>query len=333
MTFAIGIDVGGTNSKLAVVTRDHRIQSQRSIPTQPHRGPDAVIDDLARAAHGLLQGPITGVGLASPGPLDLRRGTITRAANLPGWLDVPIRDKLAEKLGLSVVLENDANAAAYGEYVAGGGVGCEHLVVLTLGTGVGSGVIVNGRILHGHFDNAGELGHMIVVVDGLPCPCGQRGCLERYSSADAIVRRACHAAGGNAEAPRRENAETGDSEPDGERNAPGAGATAPSPSPRSAADVALAAADGNATCAQVWDEACKYLAVACVNIQHAYNPQRILLAGGLSLAGAALLDPVRRHLRAQGWSLHDDLPEVALATCGSDAGVIGAAALAFESQK
>jgi glucokinase len=260
---------------------------------------------------------VVGVGLATPGPLSLREGRIIHAANLPGWRDVPIREALANPLGLPVVLENDGNAAAFGEHVAGAGLGCQHLVVLTLGTGVGAGVIVDGRILHGHFDNAAELGHMIVVVDGLPCPCGQRGCLERYSSADAIVRRSLGTAavrerGRNVSPPLVGGAQAG-------------------AIPQTAAEVADGAEKGDTLCAQVWDDACKYLAVACVNIQHAFNPQRILLAGGLSLAGDMLLDPVQRHLHAQAWKLHTDLPEIALAKLGSDAGVIGAAALAFRS--
>ncbi len=311
MSLALGIDLGGTNTKLALVDRSHGVLVQQSIPTRAETGPGAVVMALAQTAEGLLtqarvdRAAVQGIGLATPGPLDLGAGKITRAANLPGWQDGPVRDMLAECVGLPVVLENDANAAAYGEYVAGGGVGCEHLVVLTLGTGVGSGVIVNGEILHGHFDNAGELGHMIVVVDGLPCPCGQRGCLERYSSADAIVRRV-----------REGHKGSRGREIEGSREW-----TAP--------DIAHAASQQDPVCARIWDEACKYLAVACVNIQHAYNPQRILLAGGLSLAGDLLLEPVRRHLKAQSWSLHTDLPEVAPATLGSDAGVIGAAALAF----
>jgi len=309
MSLALGIDLGGTNTKLAVIDGEYHVRAQRSIPTCAETGPGAVIVVLAETVPALLdeckadRGSVVGVGLATPGPLNLREGRIIHAANLPGWRDVPIRDTLAKALSLPVVLENDGNAAAFGEYVAGGGVGCEHLVALTLGTGVGAGVIIDGRILHGHYDNAAELGHMIVAVDGLPCPCGQRGCLERYASADAIVRRAER----NAETQKRRNTEI-----------------------RTASDVAEAACKGDVVCTQVWDEACKYLAVACVNIQHAFNPQRILLAGGLSLAGEQLLDPVRRHLRAQAWKLHSDLPEIALAKLGSDAGVIGAAALAFD---
>jgi glucokinase len=238
--------------------------------------------------------------LATPGPLDRREGRIVRTANLPGWKDVPIRDPLRGKTGLPVTLENDANAAAFGEYCSGAGRGDKDLVMLTLGTGVGAGVILNGRILHGHFGNAAELGHMIVVVDGLPCPCGQRGCLEQYASATAIVHRAAQY-----------------------RDSHGAVTLL------RAEDVANGAANGDPLCGRVWDEACLSLAVACVNIQHAFNPAKIVLGGGMSLAGHMLLDRVRRFFREQAWSLHTDAPEIVLAQLGPDAGVIGAAMLAM----
>lgn len=310
---AIGIDLGATNIKAAVVDRDGNILHRLEQPTEASRGPGPVLDDLADIVRrlatyspfqedgrgkGLDSERIVGIGLATPGPLDLRRGRIVRTANLPGWKNVPIRDALREKTGLPVTLENDGNAAAYGEYRCGAGRDSGDLVMLTLGTGVGAGVILNGRILHGHFDNAAELGHMIVVVDGIPCPCGQRGCLEQYASANAIVRRA-------AQYLDREGAV-----------------------PLSAKDVAKGAANGDPLCERVWNEACLYLAIACVNIQHAYNPSKIVLGGGMSNAGAQLLDLVNAHFRKHTWSLHNDAPEIALAQLGPDAGVIGAAMLA-----
>jgi glucokinase len=267
---------------------------------------------------------VDGIGLATPGPLNLREGRIIHAANLPGWIDVAIRDSLAQKSGLPVVLENDANAAAYGEFIAGAGRGCQHMTLFTLGTGIGSGVIIDGRIFHGHFDNAGELGHMIVVVGGEPCPCGQRGCLERYSSADAVARRAAN---------QSVERERHDSKGQGRRDEGTKGRREQSvererhDSSLSAEEVASRAKQGDPACAQVWNEACLYLAVACVNVQHAYNSQRIILGGGMSQAGDFLLSAVRRHLAEQSWKLHNDLPEIRLAELGADAGLVGAAAL------
>jgi len=341
---AIGIDLGGTNIQAAIVDLDGNILNRLEQPTGASRGPGPVLDDLADLVRlltsSLLRGEgqgegkrtpspskgegrgegkgfgkdnVVGIGLATPGPLDLRKGCIIRAANLPGWKDVPIRDLLKNKTGLPVILENDGNAAAFGEYRASApgpvrpgariqysGRGDDHLVMLTLGTGVGAGVILDGRILHGHFDNAAELGHMIVAVDGLPCPCGQRGCLEQYASANAIVRRVA----------------------DLNRDRHGA-------VNRSAEQIVKAVANGDPHCERVWDEACLYLAIACINIQHAFNPSKIVLGGGLSNAGATLLDRVNTHFRKQVWSLHADAPEIVLAQLGPDAGVIGAAMLSM----
>lgn len=317
---AIGIDLGGTNIKAAVVGRDGNILERIEQPTGAVRGPEPVIEDLADIVRRLRKkspipskgegrgvasdlNDLVGIGLATPGPLDLHAGRIIHAANLPGWRDVRIRDALREKTGLPVILENDGNAAAYGEYRLGAGLGRDDIVLLTLGTGVGSGVILNGQILHGHFDNAAELGHMIVAADGLPCPCGQRGCLEQYASAGAIVRRVLSA--------------------DPSRDREGADELR-------AEDVIEGAASGDQLCERVWDETCQFLAIACVNIQHAYNPLKILLGGGLSNAGAQLLDRVKAHFRKRTWSLHSDAPEIVLAQLGADAGVIGAATLAAQ---
>ncbi len=317
LPLAIGIDIGGTNIKAAVIDLDGNVLHRLEQPTDASRGPGPVIEDLAdivrrlaalTAAHGksrvegLVSEGIVGIGLATPGPLDLHGGRIIRGANLPAWKDVPIREALWQKTGLPVTLDNDGNAAAYGEYRCGAGRDGGDLVMLTLGTGVGAGVILKGRIFHGHFDNAAELGHMIVVVDGLPCPCGQRGCLEQYASAQAIVHRVLLA------------------DPSHEK--------APAIAIR-AEDVAQAAANGDPLCERVWDDACLYLAIACVNIQHAFNPTRIVLGGGLSNAGAQLLDRVSAHFRRHTWSLHTDSPEIVLAQLGPDAGVIGAAMLAM----
>ncbi len=319
---AIGIDLGGTNIKGAVVSSNGIILDRLEQPTDAARGPGPVMDDLADMVRRLQQRPpipherkgtvetnesnkFVGIGLATPGPLDLHAGRINHAANLPGWKDVRIRDSLREKTGLPVTLENDGNAAAYGEYRYGAGVGHDDLVMLTLGTGVGGGVILNGEIIHGHFDNAAELGHMIVVVDGFPCPCGQRGCLEQYASAGAIVRRVLSVDPGR----KRMGADD-----------------------LRAEDIITAALNGDPLCYQVWDEACQFLAVACINIQHAYNPSKIILGGGMSNAGAQLLDRVNAHFSSQAWSLHNDVPMIVLAKLGKDAGVVGCAALAFASR-
>ena len=312
---AMGIDLGGTNLKAALVDRDGRIIAKASQPVDVARGPDAVIDEMVAMVDSLLAGrscdrsDLVCVGVGSPGPLSIREGRIHHSANLPGWRNVPLRDTLSEKLQRPVVLDNDGNAAAFGEFWVGAGGGCNDLVMLTLGTGVGAGVVLNGALVHGHFENAAELGHLIVEVDGLPCPCGQHGCLEQYSSASAVARRVVTAI------------------EQGQACALAAGFQ--SGQPVDCVNVVQCAKDGDAVCTKIWDEACMYLAVAVIDIQHAYNPARIVLGGGMSSAGAFLLDRISDHLTRRCWSLHDDLPVITLSELGTDAGVIGAAGLAW----
>jgi glucokinase len=185
----------------------------------------------------------------------------------------------------------------------------QDLVLLTLGTGVGAGVILGGKILHGAMDNAAELGHMIVVVNGLPCPCGQRGCLEQYASAAAVARQATAAI------------QQGESSLLASATGPGESIDAEM--------VARAAQTGDPLAMRVWDQACLFLAITIINIQHAYNPGTVLLGGGMSAAGESLLTRVRHYIEEHKWSLCADLPEVRLASLGNDAGVMGAAGLVW----
>lgn len=269
------------------------------------------LSDEVLASLGATRRGVAGVGVGSPGPLSQSRGVVVRCANLPGWENVPLRDTLSGRLGLPVILENDANAAAFGEFWSGKmSDGDESdMVLLTLGTGVGAGAIVNGRILHGHFENAAELGHWIMVPGGLACPCGQHGCLEQYASASGVARRVVAAI--EAGQPSRLAEKVRLSQPiDSEI-------------------VVQYAKAGDELCQRVWQEACAYLAVACINIQHAYNPARIVLGGGMAEAGAFLLDGVAAEFRRLQWRLHNDFPQITLARLGYDAGVLGAAALVW----
>ncbi|MCO6436103.1 MAG: ROK family protein [Phycisphaerae bacterium] len=316
---AVGLDLGGTNIKAGLVDHKGAIIQRLDRPSDAARGPEAVIKDLITAARTIVESApdgwnqVAGVGIGSPGPLSPRKGRIAKMANLPGWNDVPLRDRIADALGCDVHLDNDANLAAFGEYWVHRDRHPEDMVLLTLGTGVGVGAIIEGRVLHGHFENAAELGHMIVQVNGLPCPCGQRGCLEQYASASALGRRARQALVDGEASSLRERLDHGQE--------------------IAAEHVERAAKDGDGLACRLWDEACLNLAVAVINIQHGYNPARVVLGGGLSRAGDFLVNGVRKHLQDQRWRLFDDVPEIALAKLGYDAGVIGAAALVWKSRE
>lgn len=313
----IGIDVGGTNLKAGLVGPQHAIIERREIETEAARGVDHVLARIAalilelRRAAGLRGSAVRGIGVGVPGPLDFARGLVFNAPNLPGWVNVPVRDRLSAACGAAVQVENDANAAAYGEFVAGAGRDSHDMVFLTLGTGVGGGIVADGRVHRGAFGNAGEVGHVIVQPGGRACPCGQLGCLERYSSASAIEQRTAEALRAGRDSSLAAQLRAGR-----EIDAP---------------DVAAAARAGDALAAEIWDDACRYLALACTTLQHIVNPRVVVLGGGLIRSGPQLLDPVRRHLAALTWKMAADCPRIELATLGGDAGVIGAAAIAADS--
>lgn len=310
----IGIDLGGTNIKGGVIDAAGRALFVDALTTEAAAGfkhsYERLLTLIARlpAAAGVAPEAIDTLGIGVPGPMSRERGFIYNAPNLPGWENIALRDLLHEATGYRVVVENDANAAGFGEFVAGAGRQTRHLVLLTLGTGIGGAVVLDGRLWTGAFDNAGEIGHTIVQPEGRACTCGQTGCLERYSSALAIGERyveAHHAGRG------------GDSR--------AAAAMTPENGSRI---VAERAERGDELARRIWSEACTYLALACVNLQHLLNPQVIVLGGGLIDAGDQLLRPVREAFERLTWKIAPDRPEIRLATLGGQAGMIGAAALA-----
>jgi glucokinase len=193
--YALGIDLGGTNLRIAAFRPDGELLDKRSAPTNIGAGRDALVDTIAggvrqlQAAHAGER--LLGIGIGVPGFILLEKGMVTKSPNLPGLENFPIRDTLQDRLGSPVILENDANAAALGEKWMGAGRGVEDLVLLTLGTGIGGGIISDGKVLHGYLGMAGELGHLTVEPhDGAACGCGSSGCLEAHASATAITRMA-----------------------------------------------------------------------------------------------------------------------------------------------
>ncbi len=318
-TWCIGIDLGGTFIKFGLLNEEGKTGGALQQPTPSSGGAESVIAQMADGARRLVESAglrledIVAMGVGAPGPADLSAGVILAMPNIPGMENVPLSRRLTEVLHLPVVLENDANAAAYGEYRYGSGAGSRTMVLLTLGTGVGSGVIVEGQVLRGSHDIGGEIGHMIVQVDGEPCACGQRGCLERYSSATSMARRAVGMI------------------QDGRTSA--LATVLRCKGAIDAADINAARKAGDALAAEVWKQGMYYLAVACVNICRVLDPDKIVLAGGLTAAGEDLLAPVTEHFRRLHWSLAPPRTQIVLSTLGGEAGVIGAAALAWRASR
>lgn len=314
--YAIGIDLGGTNLRAGLFDPGGKLLARAGVATDVAGGPAAVVRQAARLVEQLVGEAgcpwehVCAVGIGAPGPMSHARGVVFKAPNIPGWVNVPLRDMLREATGLPCTVENDANAAAFGEFraLAGGGSGVTDLVLLTLGTGVGGGIVLGGQLLRGKKDNAGEIGHLIVEPSGRQCPCGQRGCLERYASARAVGQRAAEALDAGEASLLRVVHESG--------------------SALDAQRVEAAAVAGDALARRIWDDTCRYLAIAIVAIQHLLNPDVVVLAGGLIGANERLLDPVQRHFRELTWSAADDGPDIALARLGDDAGIRGAAELA-----
>jgi glucokinase len=194
-TFAIGVDLGGTNLRIAAVDENGKLLEKLTLGTEVSRGRDLVIQDMCRAVEQVRakykdSANLCGIGIGVPGFIDMATGMVMRSPNLADWTNFPVRDVIQEQLGTQVILENDANVAAMGEKWLGAGRQVEHMAMYTLGTGVGGGLVFNGRLWHGMTGMAGELGHFNIFPDGHPCGCGSRGCLEQYASATAVVRMA-----------------------------------------------------------------------------------------------------------------------------------------------
>lgn len=316
--WCIGIDLGGTFIKFVALDEDNNATEVFQLPTPDNRS--GVVSQMAAGArqaidrNGLSAEDVAAIGIGSPGPLNVEDGIILALPNIPGMDNVPIRDLVMAELSLPVALENDANAAAYGEYICGAGRDDANMVLLTLGTGLGSGIILGGEILRGSHGVGAEVGHMIIVPDGEPCGCGQKGCLERYCSATFMAQRAARRieSGGEATTLRAVLEAKGDID---------------------ARDINEARRDGDALAAEVWDEALRYLAQGCITISRIFDPDRIVLTGGMTNAGDDLLVPLREHFARLHWTLTELMTELAISTLGSDAGAIGAAGVAWRTVK
>ena len=318
MNYYLGLDLGGTSIKSGLVDDHGRLLAKVTAPTQPDRGVPAIIAALVESATavasraGVDLANVTGIGIGSPGPVDIKNGIVEAAPNLPQLKGVPLRDRIAQATDRPVTIENDANAAALAEFWFGvaSDPSIRYLVMLTLGTGIGSGVIVDGILLHGAHQLGGECGHMIVEPNGRRCSCGQHGCLEAYSSAAHTARRAVEAI------------------ESGHRSTLLSDILESREEPITSADVFRAATGGDSLCRQIVDETAAYLAIACVSLCRLFDPQMIILGGGMAQAGAYLIDRVQAAFDQHDWRMSKRRVQIVSARFKNDAGVLGAAAVA-----
>ncbi|QWC86749.1 ROK family glucokinase [Nocardioidaceae bacterium] len=312
---AIGIDVGGTKIAGGLVTADGQVLAtgRRRSPASDVSAISDTIADLVRELTEQTEDDVVAVGVAAAGFVDRDRTTLVFAPNL-AWRDVPLKQEMQDRLGLPVVLENDANAAAWGEFRFGAAEDADDLLLLTVGTGVGGGIVHDGVLLRGARGFGAEVGHVQVVPEGRPCPCGVRGCLEQYASGSALVTgaRTRVAAGGDGAAEVMS------------RLAPGESLDGPF--------VTTLAHERNPLALAAFDDLGHWLGVGAATIAAVLDPSVVVIGGGVVEAGDLLLDPTRRalasHLTA---SDHRPAIEVRPATLGNDAGVVGAADLAARS--
>ncbi len=302
MRYYLGLDVGGTNMAAAVVDSDFKIISRATIPAGAGRSIEVITDDMANVSKaavqnaGLQMSDIVSWGIGMPSCVNSKTNLLVHA-NCFGWKNVPIYDYLKGKLPLPVTIENDANCAAYGEALAGAAKGHKNVLMLTLGTGVGGGIILDGRIYAGADNMGAELGHTKLVFEGELCTCGQKGCLEAYASATALIRFYCKENGMD---PGEVNAEM----------------------------IFKAASAGEETACRVVSDYIDHLAAGISSFITIFRPEMIILGGGVANAGEQLLKPLRKRLEYFTFGASEiGLPPVVGAALGNDAGLIGAAFL------
>ena len=313
-TLVGAVDLGGTKILSLVVDEAGRVVGEDLRATEAAGGPEAVLrrihDSLRAALRAAGAGATLGaVGIAAPGPIDAGRGVVVEAPNLPGWANVPIAARLGELLGCPTMLENDANATAWGEFTAGAGKGSRHMIYMTISTGIGGGLVLDGRLYRGANGGAGEIGHVPLVADGPRCGCGAHGCLEALASGTAIARRARELmAEGRAPVLARLVATSG----------------------VTAELVHEAAQQGDGGARAAIEEAGRHLGSGLVTFVNLFNPDLIVIGGGAAKIGAMLLDPALEEMHASAMRLAREHVRIVPAALGDRAGALGIAALARE---
>jgi glucokinase len=311
---AVGIDIGGTAMKIALVRADGSIACNTQIPTHVAAGAAAAVPRIVAAVRalgreaGLAPEALQAAGIASAGIIDFENQLVLDAPNLRVWERHPLAQEVGRGLGVPFRLENDVNAMAYGEWRCGAGRGARHLLCVTLGTGVGGGLVLDGTLYRGACGAAGEVGHITVNRDGPACRCGSTGCLERYVGSRYIVERAAHFL---------------------QRDARPSVLRGMAPVDISARRIATAAGDGDALARAVLAETGQWLGVGLASLANVLNPERIVVGGGVAAAGDWILEPARTTLRQRAMSIPGTAARVVPAALGNHAAVVGAALLAL----
>jgi glucokinase len=312
--FVLGIDIGGTNLVVGSVAEDgSRIVATASEPTHAEAGAKDVLERLVGLADRAIAATrrevpgadILGVGVGAPGPLDTKRGIVLLTPNL-GWVNMPLSQLIHDRLGLPAALDNDANCAVLGEWWVGAARGARHAIGITIGTGIGGGLIVDGRLYHGASDVAGEIGHTTIDTEGRRCKCGNYGCLEAYASGPNIALRAVEEMEAGAES-RLRALVGGDLRK------------------ITAQTVYQAAADGDELALEVVNDTAKFLGVGIGNLLNVFNPEVVVVCGGVTLAGDHLFEPLRREVARRAFKPAVSACRIVPGELAGTAGVYGAA--------
>ena len=313
--YFIGVDLGGTKILTALSNEQGDILNQVYIPTEAEKGQDYVIDNIIKSIDSLLEEEnisrenIKRIGIGSPGPLNIKEGLIYEAPNLK-WKNVPIGRILEERTGIKVNLENDANAAALGEKYFGAGKDVDNMIYITVSTGIGGGIIIDNKLLHGVKDTAGEIGHMVIMVDGPLCGCGNRGCFEAVASGTAISKKARELAASKPDSLLYKLVEGELAKIDGKI-------------------LAEAAKQGDELALKIWDEEAYYLGIGIANLLNIFNPEVIILGGGVMNSWEHFKDKMLETLKEYAFESAYNSVEIRKAALGGEVGARGAIAVAM----
>ena len=310
--YKIGVDVGGTNVKVALVDKSGSIVYSDTVPTRAEMGYEYTISNIIKAIQSLMKeskvdkSNIEGIGFGFPGQIDCDNGIVRLAPNIPGWVNIPIADIVSKEFDIPVRVDNDVRCAALAELNYGAGKGSKNMICITVGTGIGSGLIVNGKIVRGASNAAGELGHIKLQMENGPiCGCGDRGCLEAFASGPSIVAMAEEYIKGGKSTKYRVLAN-------------------PDITPYI---VAEAAKQGDVVAKQIYETIGNYIGIGLASVVNLLNPEKIVIGGGVADAGDLLFNPIKETLKKRAMPIQGNAVEVVHAELGNTAGVIGASLL------